>query len=278
MAVSEPSGSNVLINNLDAGNPLHVQNSNNSSSVLIPFKLLAGYASSDVLSAQWDKCNAIVLTWIMNSVSYDVYMSLVYSDNYAFVWEELQETYDKVNGLAVYNLLQKINTVKQGGSIIADYYHRLNSLWREFDALTKLPKCTCEPVESALFTRDPLPDAKDAYNTVSREESHRGVRESSGVSETKMNATSFAAKFKKFANNAYSAKQPYNANVDVKCDKQASISPYSSGFTPEQMKKLLSQINDNGSGVNQHLTVSTVGMFSVVDIVELCRGGVNMVI
>ena len=41
-------------------------------------------------------------------------------------------------------MLQKINIVKQGDSSVADYYHRLNSLWREFDALSKLPKCTCE--------------------------------------------------------------------------------------------------------------------------------------
>ncbi|GJT31751.1 ribonuclease H-like domain-containing protein [Tanacetum coccineum] len=93
----------------------------------------------------------------------------------------------------MYNFLQKINSVKQGGSSVADYYHRLNSLWREFDAMTKLPKCTCEvkcscdasrelglhqqlmklmqflmglddcyqPVRSSLLTRDLIPKVKD---------------------------------------------------------------------------------------------------------------------
>ncbi|GJV28979.1 hypothetical protein Tco_1385427 [Tanacetum coccineum] len=98
---------------------------------------------------------------------------LVYFDNAATVWKELNETYDKVDGYVVYNLLQKINSVKQGGSFVTNYYHRLNSLWREFDALTKLP--------NSLLTRDPLPEVKDAYNVVFREESHRGVHESSGV-------------------------------------------------------------------------------------------------
>ncbi|GJY56808.1 hypothetical protein Tco_0455923, partial [Tanacetum coccineum] len=102
----------------------------------------------------------------------------------------------------------------------------LNSLWREFDALTKLPKCACEvkcscdaskelglhqeliklmqflmglddcyqPVRSSLLTRELLPKVKDAYIVVSREESHRGVYDSSGVTESKLNATSFAAK------------------------------------------------------------------------------------
>ncbi|GKD42528.1 hypothetical protein Tco_1267173 [Tanacetum coccineum] len=144
MAVGEPSRVPVTVNGLDVGNPLHVQDSDNSSYALIPFKLL------------------------------DVYMGLVYSDNAAIVWKELNETYDKVDGSVVYNLLQKINFVKQGGSFVADYYHRLKSLWREFDALTKLPKCIRKPVRSSLLTRDPLHEVKDTYNVVLREESHRG--------------------------------------------------------------------------------------------------------
>ncbi|GKC17438.1 ribonuclease H-like domain-containing protein, partial [Tanacetum coccineum] len=254
-----PPGNNppvVLINNLDAGNPLHVHNSDNSSFVLVPFKLLGtanyrmwnnamklalqarnkygfvdgtclrdSFADSEVLCAQWDRCNAMVLTWIMNVVSSDVYMGLVYSENAASVWKELNETYDKVDGSLVYNLLQKIGYVKQGGSTVADYYHRLNSLWREFDAITKLPKCVCpvkcsyaastemalhqqlmklmqflmglddcyQPVRTALLTRDPLPDVKD-YATVSKEESHRGIPETSEAIDTKLNATSFDAK------------------------------------------------------------------------------------
>ncbi|GJX04689.1 ribonuclease H-like domain-containing protein [Tanacetum coccineum] len=134
---------------------------------------------------------------------------------------ELKSTYDKVDGSVIFNLLQKINVVKQGGSSVVDYYHR------PFDALTKLPKCVCEvkcscdaskelilhqqlmklmqflmslddcyqPIRSALFTMDPLPKVKDAYITVSREESHMGLPKSSSVSESKLNATSFAAKY-----------------------------------------------------------------------------------
>ncbi|GKA96849.1 hypothetical protein Tco_0818944 [Tanacetum coccineum] len=85
--------------------------------------------------------------------------------------KDLNETYDKFDGSVVYNLLQKIRSVKQGGNIVADYYHR-----------------------TALLTRDPLPDVNDAYATVSREESHRGIPETSEAIDTKMNATSFAAK------------------------------------------------------------------------------------
>ncbi|GJT07325.1 hypothetical protein Tco_0841787 [Tanacetum coccineum] len=49
-------------------------------------------------------------------------------------------------------------------------------------------------IRSALLTRDPLLKVKDAYTIVSREESHRGTLESSSVTQSKMNVTSFVAK------------------------------------------------------------------------------------
>ncbi|GKA99483.1 putative LTR copia-type gag-polypeptide [Tanacetum coccineum] len=105
-------------------------NPNNSTSIsLIPFKLLetenyriwssamklalqarnkfafvvcscvkSAYSTSDFLSAQWDRCNDVVLTWIMNYVSADVYMGLVYSVDAATLWKDLKSTYDKVDG------------------------------------------------------------------------------------------------------------------------------------------------------------------------------------
>ncbi|GKE01065.1 ribonuclease H-like domain-containing protein, partial [Tanacetum coccineum] len=131
----------------------------------------SGYAARNVLSAQWDSCNAVVLTWIMNYVSADVYMGLVYSVDVANVWKDLESTYDKVDGSIIFNLLQKISSIKQGGSSLADYYHMLNSLWNEFDALTKL----------SLLISDPLSEVKDAHVIVSKEESHRGIPESSSL-------------------------------------------------------------------------------------------------
>ncbi|GJU13262.1 putative reverse transcriptase domain-containing protein [Tanacetum coccineum] len=95
----------------------------------------------------------------------------------------------------------KINTFKQGGPPVSEYYHKLNSLWIEFDILTKLPDCVClvrvelvdhdkllklmqflmglddkyQPIRSSLLTREILPEVKDAFVIISKEESHRGI-------------------------------------------------------------------------------------------------------
>ncbi|GJW10406.1 ribonuclease H-like domain-containing protein [Tanacetum coccineum] len=132
------------------------------------------------------------------------------------VWDELKETYDKVDGSVTFNLHHKINSLSQNGSSIADYYHKLNALWKQFDALVQLPRCTCHaaedfkkhnslmklmqflmglddsymPIRSNILSRDPLPDVRGAYAIISSEESHRVVSTSNvGTSQRPNNVT-----------------------------------------------------------------------------------------
>ncbi|GJS89525.1 ribonuclease H-like domain-containing protein [Tanacetum coccineum] len=170
------SGSNAnSISSLDVGNPLHLQTNDSNSRPLINLKLTgsenyrvwanamkialqarnkmcyvdgtctkAAYVTSVSLSNQWERCNAVVLSWLLISISNDLYLSQVYSENAAKVWKELKETYDKLDGSILFNLTMKINNFKQNGLPVSEYYHKLNSLWREFDILTKLSPCTCD--------------------------------------------------------------------------------------------------------------------------------------
>lgn len=46
----------------------------------------------------WERCNAIVLSWIMNSVSKELLSGIVYSTDACGVWRDLKERFDKVDG------------------------------------------------------------------------------------------------------------------------------------------------------------------------------------
>nr|GEW28618.1 ribonuclease H-like domain-containing protein [Tanacetum cinerariifolium] len=59
--------------------------------------LKTDYAACNLLSDQWDRCNVVVLSWILGSLSQDFYLGHVFSNN-VIVWKELQETYDKIDG------------------------------------------------------------------------------------------------------------------------------------------------------------------------------------
>ncbi|KAJ9561025.1 hypothetical protein OSB04_006185 [Centaurea solstitialis] len=164
---------------------------------------------NDVLAKQWDRCNAVVLSWILGSVVEELFLGQVFSEVASTVWSELKETYDKVDGSVTFILYQKINSLTQNGGSVSDYYHKLNAFWRQFDALIKLPNCSCnastdftkhtqliklmqflmgldevyQPIRSSILTTEPLPYVKTAFSIVSREESHRGVSfsNSSGI-------------------------------------------------------------------------------------------------
>ncbi|GKC11253.1 reverse transcriptase domain-containing protein [Tanacetum coccineum] len=106
-----------------------------------------------------------------------------------------------MDGFVVFNVVQKITCLKQGELFVPQYYHTFNSPWRKFDILTLLHACTYaahegvlkhnqlvrlmqflmglddvyQPTRSNLLARDPLPDLKEAFTVVSREESHMGL-------------------------------------------------------------------------------------------------------
>ncbi|GKB85257.1 putative RNA-directed DNA polymerase [Tanacetum coccineum] len=275
MAVGDDSGSNIeLISNLDAGNPLYLQNNDNSSISLVNVKLVGaenykmwatavkialkgknkmGFIdgtcikpiASTVMSQQWERCNAIVLGWILGSLSQELYVGQIYSEIASDVWTELKETYDKMDGSVVFNLMQRINNLKQDDLSVPDYYHKLNSLWREFDILTILPACVCEnrpacccenktasakhnqlirlmqflmglndvyqPIRSTILAKDPLPNVKDAFYVVSREESHRGLHPSNTASNKAQPAAFIARTNNNNFNN--SNRRPNNTNL-----------------------------------------------------------------
>ncbi|GKB91118.1 putative retrotransposon gag domain, retrotransposon copia-like protein [Tanacetum coccineum] len=155
--------------------------------------------TNPALANQWDMCYSVVFTWILNSLSSDLYADAIYAKSAFELWNDLKDTYDKVDGFAVFNLHKSINSLNQNGASLADYYNNLNSLWKQFDAIVSLLACTCEAAEhfekhnqliklmqflmglydnylaikSNILTREPLPLVNVAFAIVSGEESHR---------------------------------------------------------------------------------------------------------
>ncbi|GKE41420.1 hypothetical protein Tco_1468704, partial [Tanacetum coccineum] len=100
----------------------------------------------------------------------------------------------------------------------------IQQLMKLMQFLMNLDDCY-QPTRSALLTRDPLLDVKDAYTTVSREESHRGVPETFGVSETKMNANSFTAKTFNNNNNTKRSFDNNNNNTRGNVSNNRGLNP-----------------------------------------------------
>ncbi|GJV84746.1 ribonuclease H-like domain-containing protein [Tanacetum coccineum] len=291
------NSSDDKISNLNLGNPLHLKTSDFNSNTIISVKLtgtgnykvwaasmklaintrnktgfLDGtclksiYANSAPLSNQRERSNSIVLSWLLNSVSEDLFLGQIFSDNASEVWAELKETYDKLDGedVSKHNQLIKLMQFLMG----------LNDVF--------------QPIRSSLLARETLPDVKYAFAIISREESHRGIASSSSGSVTKPQVS----RTKKLILTKGLEILLIIEYLTVTCivqtverlvtlEKGASLS-----FTNEQMMKLINLINEAPSGnvqanmavtlgwiidygANQHMTISTLNMFGVIDITDL---------
>ncbi|GJZ04958.1 ribonuclease H-like domain-containing protein [Tanacetum coccineum] len=258
----------------------------------------AAYVTSVVFSNQWERCNVVVLSWLLSSIYDDLYLSQVYSENAVEVWKELKETHDKLDESILFNLMMKINNFKQNGLPVYEYYHKLNSLSGEFDILTKLAPCTCDaktelskhnqlmklmqflmglddvylPIRSSLLTQNELPDVKDAFVSVCREESHRGLGSGHTIDRC-FELIGYPNGFKRNQNGKSSSNNKSNSSNNVNVQKNSSGMP----FTSDQIAKLMSlrgdksgnEIHANITGANQHIASSTNNMTNVIDISEL---------
>ncbi|XP_070008180.1 uncharacterized protein [Nicotiana sylvestris] len=91
----------------------------------------------------WDKCNAILLAWILNTVFPSLISTLIYASNAYKVWVDLRERCDKVNAFRACYLHQKISTLVHGVSSVSVYLPRLCELWDEYETLDPPPSCRC---------------------------------------------------------------------------------------------------------------------------------------
>ncbi|KAF3683173.1 putative protein kinase 2B, chloroplastic-like [Capsicum annuum] len=157
---------------IDSSDPLYLGASDVAGAALIPIKLtgsenygvwcrsmkiallgkrnygfVTGTCSKETyreeLHDQWETCNAIVLSWLMSSVSAKLLSGIVYAKNAHEVWGDLKERFDKVNCMRLYQLHKEINNLHQGTDSVSNYFTKLKNLWSEHDAVIPTLSCNC---------------------------------------------------------------------------------------------------------------------------------------
>ncbi|XP_075081258.1 uncharacterized protein LOC142166298 [Nicotiana tabacum] len=88
---------------------------------------------------QWERCIAIVLSWLMNVVTPQLVGGVVFGASAQAIWEDLREKFDKVDGSRSFNRHKEIATLYQSTSSVSVYYTKMKDLWDEFEALVPAP-------------------------------------------------------------------------------------------------------------------------------------------
>lgn len=63
------------------------------------------------LENHWEEVNAIILSWVMNSVGKGLLGGIMYASSAQEVWEDLFERFNKVDSIRTFNLHKEIATL-----------------------------------------------------------------------------------------------------------------------------------------------------------------------
>jgi hypothetical protein len=91
----------------------------------------------------WNRCNMLVQSWIMNSVSDSIAQSIVFMENALDVWLDLKERFAQADLVRVAELQQEMSALKQDSRSVTDFYSELKLLREELEIYLPMPNCTC---------------------------------------------------------------------------------------------------------------------------------------
>jgi len=158
----------------------------------------------DLNRAAWGRCNHLIHSWIINSVSESIAQTIVFHDYALDVWEDLKERFSKADRIRISTLRSSINNLKQGGKSVSEYFTEFRTLWEELNSHRPLSACSCvhqcrcesstlaqvyrvedqimqfliglndqfSVVKTQILLMDPLPSLNKVYSLVILEESN----------------------------------------------------------------------------------------------------------
>lgn len=97
----------------------------------------------DLNRRAWERCNYLLHSWILNSVSDSIAQTILFHDTAISAWEDLKEHFAKVDRVCISSLRSTINNLKQGTKSVLEYFLELRTLWDELNSHRPIPTCNC---------------------------------------------------------------------------------------------------------------------------------------
>ncbi|KAK8953762.1 hypothetical protein KSP39_PZI001773 [Platanthera zijinensis] len=149
---------------------------------------------------KWDADNSLVVSWLLHSMSPQVYHSYMLLDSAYDIWIRARDTYFQAgSSMQVYELTRRVLELKKGTMTVAAYYSEFERLYQELDFFnTFTAACTADAkdlqkdkdrfrvhvflmglnmefdvVRQHVLHREPLPSFREAFGMPLSDENHR---------------------------------------------------------------------------------------------------------
>jgi len=142
----------------------------------------------------WKKCNDMILSWILNSLTPELADSVIFSTTAQEVWEDLRDRFSQSNAPRIFQIERDIACLAQEQMTVAAYYTRLKKLWDELGSYNDTV-CSCgadhkrrklmqflmglnesySAIRGQILLMNPLPDVAKAYSSIIQEEKQESL-------------------------------------------------------------------------------------------------------
>jgi len=93
-----------------------------------------GPSKEDPTFDAWDEHDAMVMSWLWNSMLTEISDSIMFLSTAKEIWDAVKETYSKVHDAArIYEIKTKLSAAKHGARPVTEYSNFLQGLWQEMD-------------------------------------------------------------------------------------------------------------------------------------------------
>lgn len=157
--------------------------------------------STDESFPSWQRCNDMVISWLLNSIHPDIANSVIYAETAAEIWADLQDRFSQGNDSRIFEIKWDIIEHRQGQQSISVYYTKLKAFWDELSSYHEIPTCSCGGLEKLkkrdekekvmqflmglndsyanargqILMMQPLPDTRRVYSLILQQEKQAEV-------------------------------------------------------------------------------------------------------
>ena len=97
--------------------------------------------TADNLIAHWERCDKMVLSWIMNAVVKDIGQSILFFANARDVWVQLEQRFGEADGTKIFQIQRDLCVISQGYLSVTEYFTQIKKLWDAYNSIITLPCC-----------------------------------------------------------------------------------------------------------------------------------------
>ncbi|KAL5832253.1 hypothetical protein ACOSQ4_017607 [Xanthoceras sorbifolium] len=98
----------------------------------------------------WVRCNDMLLSWLLNSLSKDIATSVIYMGSIQEVWNDLKDRFSQTNAPRIFQIQQAISSLTQDNLPVGTYFTKLKGYWDEISTYQPIPTCSCGAIKSLI--------------------------------------------------------------------------------------------------------------------------------